>query len=180
MLIDIIFAALLLMAIIKGYSKGLIVAVFSVIALIVGLAAALKLSAVTANWLKGTVHVAAKWLPILAFIIVFVVAVLLVRLGAKALEKISELAWLGWVNKLGGILLYLVLYTLLYSVALFYLNKIHLLEPAAIASSKTYHYILPWAPWVTEEMGKWIPVFKNIFSELEDFFAKLPASHPAA
>ncbi len=44
MLIDIIVVILLVMAIFKGLRKGLIVAVFSFLAFLIGLAAALKLS----------------------------------------------------------------------------------------------------------------------------------------
>ncbi len=40
MIIDILFGILLLLAVIKGWRRGLIIAVFSVIAIIVGIAAA--------------------------------------------------------------------------------------------------------------------------------------------
>jgi membrane protein required for colicin V production len=178
MLIDIAFIVLLLIAIVKGYSKGLIIAVFSVVALIVGLAAAIKLSALVASWLKASVHVAAKWLPVTAFLIVFIIAVLLVRLGARALEKTAELVWLGWVNKLGGIFLYAALYTLIFSILLFYAEKIKLLTADAIAASKTYYFIKPWGPKAMNGIGSVIPFFKNMFHELEDFFSTLSVKIP--
>ncbi|HTE11157.1 MAG TPA: CvpA family protein [Chitinophagaceae bacterium] len=171
MLIDIIFIVLLVTAIVKGYSKGLIIAVFSLLALIIGLAAAIKLSLVTANWLKDAIHVAAKWLPVIAFAIVFIIVVLAVRLGARALEKTAELVLLGWLNKLGGIILYIVLYTLIFSVLLFYAEKVNLITPATIASSKTYEFIKPWGPKVMDGIGAIVPVFKDMFHQLEDFFA---------
>ena len=171
MLIDIIFIVLLVTAIVKGYSKGLIIAVFSLLALIIGLAAAIKLSLVTANWLKDAIHVAAKWLPVIAFAIVFIIVVLAVRLGARALEKTAELVLLGWLNKLGGIILYIVLYTLIFSVLLFYAEKVNLITPATIASSKTYEFIKPWGPKAMDGIGAIVPVFKDMFHQLEDFFA---------
>jgi membrane protein required for colicin V production len=174
MSIDLIYAIILLLAIWKGYNRGLIVAVFSVFALVAGLAAALKLSAITALWLKNSVQIGAKWLPVIAFLLVFISVVLLVRIGAAGLEKITSLAWMGWANKLGGMVLYVLLYTLLYSVVLFYMEKINLLSRSSIAASKTYSIISPWGPWITEEIGKLLPVFKNMFRELEDFFSKLP------
>ena len=51
MIIDIIFVILIVLALLQGYRRGLIVAVFSLISIIVGLAAAIKLSAVVANYL---------------------------------------------------------------------------------------------------------------------------------
>lgn len=171
MLIDIIFIALLVMAIFKGYTRGFIVAIFSVLALVVGLAAALKLSVVTAAWLKDTVNIAAKWLPFLAFTLVFLVVVLLVRLGARAIEKTAALAFLGWANKLAGVLLYSVLYMIVLSVCLFYAGKLNIISAETIASSKTYSFIQPWGPKTVDFIGKLIPFFKDMFQQLEDFFA---------
>ena len=60
MVIDIIFVILLLLAVIKGYQRGLIVAVFSLIAFIIGLAAAMKLSTVVAGHIGGAVKISDK------------------------------------------------------------------------------------------------------------------------
>ncbi|MBK7557459.1 MAG: CvpA family protein [Chitinophagaceae bacterium] len=87
MLIDLTFAILLVIAIVKGYQKGFIIAVFSIIAFIIGLAAALKFSAAVAAWLQNSISISAKWLPFIAFAIVFIAVVLLVRMGAKLIEK---------------------------------------------------------------------------------------------
>ena len=178
MIIDILFVVLLVMAVIKGYSRGLIIGVFSLVALVVGLAAAMKLSAVAAAWLKDTVHVSAKWLPVLAFALVFLLAVLLVRLGAKALEKTVELAMLGWVNRIGGILFYLALYAVIFSVLLFYADKVKLLSAETIAASKTYDFIKPWGPWFINGLGAVIPFFRDMFHELEVFFTRLQDKIP--
>jgi len=180
MLIDVIFIVILIAAIVKGYSNGLIIAIFSLLALVIGLAAAIKLSVVTAQWLKDAIQVAAKWLPVIAFAVVFILVVLAVRLGAKALEKTAELALLGWANKLGGVILYIVLYTLIFSVLLFYTAKVGLLSPATIASSKTYDYIIPWGPKAMNAFGSLVPVFKDMFHQLEEFFAGLSGKmqHP--
>jgi membrane protein required for colicin V production len=171
MQIDIIFAVLLVAAIFKGYTKGLIIAIFSVLALVIGLAAAVKLSVVVASRLTNAVHVAAKWLPVVAFALVFLLVVLLVRLGARALEKTVELAFLGWINKLAGILVYMALYTVVLSVLLFYAEKVNIISPAAIASSRTYGFIKPWGPKAVNVIGTLVPFFKDMFQQLEDFFA---------
>jgi membrane protein required for colicin V production len=179
MIIDLVLAVLLILAIVKGLQRGLIVSVFSVIGLVVGLVAAMKLSAVTASYLKGTVNVSAQWLPVIAFAVVFLVAVLLVRLGAKALEKTVQVAMLGWVNRLGGVALFIFLYTLIFSVALFYASKINFISAEAIQASKTYSYIQPLGPWAIDSIGAIIPLFKNLFKELEAFFISLSNKVPS-
>ena len=174
MLIDIIFAVLIVVAIIKGYQKGFIIAVFSIIAFIIGLAAALKLSTVAAAYLKDSVNVSARWMPFLAFAIVFFVVVILVRLGGKLIEKAFQVVMLGWVNRIGGILLYAALYLIILSIFIFFAEKLQLLQPSAIQSSQTYPFIQPWGPKVMDNFGKLIPGFKDMFTELGDFFNSLP------
>jgi membrane protein required for colicin V production len=49
MVIDAIFIVLMILAVIKGFRNGLIVAVFSFLGIIIGLAAAMKFSTVVAG-----------------------------------------------------------------------------------------------------------------------------------
>jgi membrane protein required for colicin V production len=61
-------------------------------------------------------------------------------------------------------------------VLLFYADKLQLLSPATIAASTTYEFIKPVAPFVINAIGVFIPWFKDMFTQLESFFAKLPVS----
>ncbi len=173
MLIDLVFVILMVMAIIKGFSKGLIVAIFSLVAFVVGLAAALKLSAVVADYLKTNMDIQSWWLPVLSFAIVFIGVVLLVNVGASVIKKTVSLAMLGWVDRLGGMLFYIIIYLMIYSVVLFYATQIHLISQKGAAESQTYDFVQPWAPWVMKAFGKIIPVFSNLFADLKDFFGGL-------
>ena len=159
------------MAIIKGWRRGLIVAVFSIIAFIAGIAAAMKLSVLVADYLKDSVNVSKQWLPVLSFALVFILVVLLVRLGANLIERTVEMALLGWVNKLGGILLYVTLYTFMYSVMLFYAQQLQLVKETTIANSVTWPWLQPVGPWVIDGLGSLIPLFKDMFARLQEFFA---------
>jgi len=160
----------MVLAFFKGVKNGLVLAVFSLVGLIVGLAAAIKLSVLVAGYLKDTVNVSAKWLPFLSFILVFIGVVILVRMGAAAIEKTMEFAMMGWLNKLGGIILYAALYIILFSVLLFYADKLNLINPNTINTSRIYPYLQPWGPKVMDMMGAVIPWFKDMFTELEKFF----------
>ena len=131
------------MAAIKGYQRGLIVAVFSIIAFIVGLAAAIKLSAVVADYIGKATSISQQWLPVISFAVVFIIVILLVRWTASLIQKSVEFAMMGWVNKLGGILFYLCIYILIYSVVLFYADQMELIKPEWKSNSLTYSYIEP-------------------------------------
>lgn len=178
MILDIIVVIILILAIIKGYQRGLIIGLFSFIALFVGLAAAIKLSTVVAGYIGKSVKVSDQWLPIIAFAVVFIIVVLLVRLVAKLIEKSVQFAMLGWVNRIGGIIFYTALYLTIVSVLLFYAEQIKLLQPATIDKSVTYHYIQPLGPKAINALGSVLPFFKNMFQQLQDFFGNLSHKMP--
>lgn len=172
-MIDIIFAIIVIIAIIKGIRKGFVVALFSIIAYIIGLAAALKLSAVVALYLEKNVTVPGKWLPVISFAVVFLIVVLIVNWAGKFIEKSFEMAFLGWANKLAGAVVYLVLYIIIFSILLFYADAAHLLQPETLQRSAAYPYIKPWGPVVIDNFGKIIPFFKDSFESLENFFESI-------
>ncbi|TDH23248.1 CvpA family protein [Segetibacter sp. 3557_3] len=170
MIVDIIFLCLMVIAVFKGFTKGLIVAVFSLISLLIGLAAALRLSAIFAAYLQEHTSLTGKWLPFLAFIIIFIAVALVVRMLAKMLKGAVSLAMLGWVDTIGGILLYALLYTFIYSVVLFFGTQLNVIGPKMQSESTTYSYIVPWGPRVISTMGVIMPWFKNVFEDLQLFF----------
>ena len=170
MLIDIITVVLLIMALYKGWRRGLIVAILSFLAMVLGVIAALKFSAVTAKWLEGSVNVSAKWMPVLAFLLVFIVVVVVVNLIAKMLEHTAEMLMLGGLNKLGGILLYSLGYMICWSILLFYIGKTNLVKAETLHNSFSYAIISPWGPRVVETIGNWIPALKDMFADLSRFF----------
>lgn len=171
-LIDIVTFLVLALAVFKGIRNGLVMAVFSFVALFLGLMAALKLSAVTANWLEGTIQVSARWLPVLAFLLVFIVVVILVNMIGKLLEATTEWAFLGWANKAGGIVFYAVIYLLVWSLFIFYLDKLSLISQDAMDSSVTYPIIAPWGPNAVDWIASVIPVFKDSMTEIGLFLER--------
>ncbi len=173
MFIDIAFLIVMLLAIFKGFSKGLILGIFSLLAFIIGLAAALKLSAVVAHYLENSTGSTAKWLPVLSFMLVFIIVVLLVNLGAGILKKTISLAMLGWADKIGGMVFYVIIYTIIFSVILFFAEKIFLVKPEVVATSSVHDYVSPWGPKVINNLGKIIPVFKDLFLQLQTFFENI-------
>ncbi len=173
MIIDIAFALLMVLAIFKGLSKGLILGIFSLFAFIIGLAAALKLSAVVAIYLNAKAGALTKFLPLLSFMLVFIAVLLLVGLVGRIIKKTIRFAMLGWLDSIGGIVLYIFIYVIIFSVFLFFAEKLHLLNASTIQSSLMYPYISQWGPEVIDNLGKIIPIFKDMFTQLQDFFGTI-------
>lgn len=173
MIIDVAYFIVLLYAVFKGFTKGLIVGIFSLLAFIIGLAAALKLSSVVAHHFAASAESSTKWLPVLSFLLVFIAVVFLINIGARILQKSLRLAMLGWIDKMGGIFLYFIIYTIIFSVILFFAVKVSIVDPETVASSRMYHFVSPWGPGVIDNLGKIIPVFKGLFNELQLFFERI-------
>lgn len=173
MIIDTVYILLIIIAAFKGMRKGFIVALFSIFAFVAGLAAALKLSAVVAARLSTEVSPAFKWLPMLSFLIVFILVAFLVNLGGRVIQKAAETLLLGWINRVGGMLLYIALYTFIFSIILFFASQANLISADTIASSFFYPYIQPLGPRVINAIGDLLPIFKNMFTELQKFFGGL-------
>ncbi len=173
MVIDAIFIILMIFALIKGYRKGFVIAIFSFLGIVIGIVAAMKLSALVAGWLQNNTRISLAWLPFLSFVLVMVGVILLVRLGALFLQSALDLVLLGWLNKLAGILLYAALYITLFSVILFYADKMHWLKETTFNDSHTYAFVKPWGPKAVNGVAAVLPFCKGMFEDLTHFFDSL-------
>jgi membrane protein required for colicin V production len=169
MFIDIVFIILIVLACYKGYSKGFIVALFSILGFIIGLAAALKLSTTVAAKIAEHTDLG-KWLSALSFLLVFVATAFLVNIIGNLVQKTFETVMLGWANRIAGILLYATLYSIILSIFIFYAVQLHFIKVETTSASVVYPYLQPIGPKVIEGFGTIIPWFKNMFAELEQFF----------
>lgn len=145
MLIDILFLAMMVIAVFKGMRNGLIVALFSIIGWVVGLYAAFMFSGLAENYLKGVLNLSPRVLSIVAFILVFSLVSLLVNLGARIVEKLIGLTPIGWLNRLGGIFFYVLLYALIFSVMIYFAEKVRLVSEETVSSSRMYPWVKPLA-----------------------------------
>ncbi|MEZ5018258.1 MAG: CvpA family protein [Flavipsychrobacter sp.] len=173
MLLDIITITIIIAFFIRGYMKGIIIAAFSVLALILGTLAALRLSERLATYLLEEDIVTSGWSQIVSYIILFVGVVIIVRMIAKALDATLKAAMLGWLNKTIGGLLYAAMGAVVWSALLWLGTEIHFITPQHISESSTYAYIRPIAPWIADKVGYLIPMIKNVFGDLEVFFSKV-------
>jgi membrane protein required for colicin V production len=140
---------------------------------LIGLAAAIKLSAVLATHMKSDLHLSSRWLPILAFVLVFILVLLIIHWAGRLLEKILQMVMLAWLNKLGGILLFFILYLSIYSVILFYGTRSGHISKQAVGDSHMYFLIAPFGPAVIRFITGFIPYGHDMFHALEGFFGKV-------
>ncbi len=170
MALDATWLILVLLFFIRGYMRGLIVAVFSVLAILLGILCALKLSQSLATWLLAKGYTMAGWAPMLSYAILFVGVVLLVRLAAKLVQGAARTLMLGTINKIAGGLLYVIAATVMYSSVIWIGARMNLFSPELIAASKTYPWLSQVAPKFFSFSGHLLPFAHDVFEKLQHFF----------
>lgn len=121
--IDLVFAILLLWAAYRGYTKGFIVQLATLAALLLGILGAVMFSDFTSGLIIKKLDVSGQYLPIISFAVTFIAIVIAVHLLAKMLNKLIDAIALGIVNRLLGVLFSVVKIAFVVSIILVLINK---------------------------------------------------------
>ncbi len=121
--IDLVFAILLLWAAYRGFTKGFIVQLATLAALLLGILGAVMFSDFTSGLIIKKFEVSGQYLPIISFAITFIAIVVAVHLLAKALNKLIDAIALGIVNRLLGVLFSVLKIAFIISIILVLINK---------------------------------------------------------
>ena len=170
MIIDIIFILALLAGFYYGYKHGILHSVFALLGLIIGVMAAVKFSFIATAYLKEAINVPASLLPIISFVIVFLLVVFFIRVIAWLLEKILKVLALNFVNKLAGGLLWSIIVIFIFSTIIWFANKSNFITDSWKQSSQLYFYLEPLSPVVISLIGEVIPFFQGMFDSLDELF----------
>ncbi|MDR0969084.1 MAG: CvpA family protein [Lentimicrobiaceae bacterium] len=160
--LDIIILIILLLFAIYGFSKGLIVQLFSLAAIILGSYFALFFSEITADFLVLFFDIGPMALTILSFILTFLIVVIVVVLIGKVLDKIVDVLFLGFFNRLAGSLVGAFTGVLIISLLILFFNFMNI--TATIISPKTQDESVFFKP--IEKLST--KMYKN-FNFLDDF-----------
>jgi membrane protein required for colicin V production len=177
MIIDVLFAIFMILAIFNGYSKGFVLGLFSLVTLLAALLLALKFSTVCLIYARGHFHLAGSWWPVIIFILLFVIAVILVSWLGRLITKLLELALLGWLNRLCGVIFYICIYTVIFSILLWFADHVHLISDSAKSGSWVYGRVYYIGPRVVSVIGDRIPHFRHLLSNLAALFDRMAAIH---
>jgi membrane protein required for colicin V production len=161
MWVDILTGTLLIVAILQGYRNGFIKALISFFSLFIGLIVAFQFAGFVANLLKEHTKIASHWLPFIAFLVVLIGVMIVLRMITGILQQTAEWLMLGWLNKLLGIVLYSFIYATLFSSILYFMQALGLLDLGKMKASITYEYLQEWWPYFMEKVGHFLPSIKK-------------------
>ena len=103
--LDIILTIFLLYFAIRGFSQGFIISIATLAGLILGFWAASHFSEFTANWLQHDMGLKSGNIKLIAYILTFVIVVVLIFLLGRFLTGVVKTVGLGIVNRLAGAIL---------------------------------------------------------------------------
>lgn len=100
--IDIIILVIIAIGSIQGFSKGLIVEIATLLALVLGVFITMRYSVYTEKILKDFFNASSPYTPYVALGVTFIVVVIGIYILGKLLTKLVDIISLGLVNKLLG------------------------------------------------------------------------------
>lgn len=149
--IDIIIAIVLFLFGLKGFRKGLIIEVVTLLAFGVGIYGAMHFSDFTAEHLQEVMNVNPKYLNTIAFALTFILLVIFVNLIGKAVTNLVKAMNLGFWNKVGGFLFGVAKGVLLCSIVILVLNNLQmagLVKEEVKKESCLYPYVEKTVPYL--------------------------------
>ena len=100
MILDVIFLLAIIAAFYSGFKQGIIYAVLSFLGIFVGVIAALNFSTFAGVWLVKNFNLPEIIIPVLSFVVVFLVVMATVKLVAFIVQKILQTISLNFVKEI--------------------------------------------------------------------------------
>lgn len=177
--IDIALCVPLLWGLYRGFTKGFVIEVASLIALVLGVWGGIHFSDYTAQLLHQKLGWESDFMPVIAFAITFVAIVVSIYLLARVLEKVVNMVAMKLVNKVAGAVFGMVKVGLMVSIGLLVVESfdrsLGLLPAEQKTDSILYQPVLGVATTVIPGMKN-----SNLFELLEEGREMLPDTDSTA
>lgn len=173
--VDIVLAILLLIAIGLGLRKGFILQLASLVALVLGIFGAVKLTDSAVELFNSSTQAEIEHISLIMFCVVFILIVVLVHIGAHLLEKALKLVALNWANRIAGGIFSMMKWALIISVLISTGEKFALF--AASETPEKYQESVLYNP--IKLMGGFIlPPLKTFYEESLNMWEKANKETP--
>lgn len=167
-ILDIVILVLLIPALIRGISKGLIEQVAAFASLMLSAWAAYKFSSRLGEVLSNHINVSPQLLYIISFVIIIVIVVLLLHLIAKLATKFIELLHMGWINSVLGFVFAVFNASLLIGLVLLLFTSLN---------ASSFHLDTAWMDKSIIYQNFIKPLTDTLFPYLEDFFSTISSGN---
>jgi membrane protein required for colicin V production len=148
----------LLFALYRGFKKGVVHMMASLVALVLGLFGAIKFRPTVASLLDSVFTIDSAYINVIAFTVAFVSIVIVVHVLAFFVEKLINAVALNFVNRLLGMVFGVVVTAFVISIILWPVNQVNagreIIKPKLIQGSLLYKPLSAFAPAIFPYLKK--------------------------
>jgi len=153
----------------KGYSKGFIVEVTTMLSLVLAIFLGFQLMETVISYLKEFIDVADGILPFIAFILVFIAVLFLISWLAKAIKKVVHFTILGQIDKLAGVIFGALKYAFMLSVLLWLTDQTAFIIPSTFTDDTIlYPVLVEYSPILMEQVTTLFPFSKDLVYSINE------------
>lgn len=168
-IIDIIILIPVCFGAFQGFRKGLLMEIITLVAFILATVLSFKLLHQAMELLSPYIGKNTNVLPVLSFILVFVLVIYLIHIIGKALKGILDVTLLGTVDNLAGAFVGALKWAFGFSVLLWLMDSATIgLPEDFIDGSIVYPYFVAYGPLLIEWFSILIPYAKELVNAIKE------------
>ena len=168
---DIIILIVLILGGYSGYKKGLILEVIAIVAFILAIIGGFKLLHIGMEYVSKVYEGFGNFLPFIAFLVLFVIILIVVNMAGQILKKIIDWTPFGVLDNFAGAIVGVLKWALVLSIFLWVTASLDINLPAAMTeNSRILPLVTGFAGQVSHFISTIFPSFDNFISTLEELF----------
>jgi membrane protein required for colicin V production len=171
--LDIIIIIPLVFGAFKGFRKGLVMELLSLLALVLAVISSFYFMHKGVALLEPHLGSSNSLLPVFSFVIIFIVVLMGVFYLGKVLKKVLDVTLLGSIDDVAGAILGMLKWGLVFSVFLWLFDKGGIILPDHLTQkSILYPYVVSYAPVLLGVVTSLLPFADNLVNEVSAMLEK--------
>jgi membrane protein required for colicin V production len=152
-----------------GFRKGFILEIITLLALILAVIGGFHFLHWGMSVLSDNFQLSGRFLPFLAFILIFVAIIAIVNAIGQALKKIIHMAFLGGIDRIAGAVLGALKFVFLFSILIWVFQVFGVEIPQHLQDdSFFYTYVVALAPATVEIFSFIIPASSDLMDKISE------------
>ena len=152
-----------------GFRKGFILEIITLLALILGVIGGFHFLHWGMSVLSDNFQLSGRFLPFLAFVLIFVAIIAIVNAIGQALKKIIHMAFLGGIDRIAGAVLGALKFVFLFSILIWVFQVFGVEIPRHLQDdSFFYTYVVALAPATVELFSFIIPATSDLMDKISE------------
>ena len=167
--LDLIILIPMALGAIGGFKKGFVLEIVTLLALILAVIGGFHFLHWGMSVLTDNFQLSGRFLPFLAFLLIFVGIIAIVNAIGQALKKIIHMAFLGGIDRIAGAVLGAVKFVFLFSILIWAFQVFGIELPEHLQDdSFLYTYVVALAPATVDLFGFIIPASADLMDKIAD------------